>query len=57
MFSVLHRLIPGIVVLAGIALASCGSSSEPRTATAAGSGGGNASAIKACDLLTVDEIK
>jgi hypothetical protein len=48
MFAVRHRSIPGIVVLVGIALASCGSP---------GPAGGNASAIKACDLLTVDEIK
>ena len=54
-----HRLKQslGIVVLAGIALASCSSKSEPDTQNAAGSGGGNASAIKACDLLTLDEIK
>ena len=54
-----HRLKQslGIVVLAGIALASCSSKSESDTQNAAGSGGGNASAIKACDLLTLDEIK
>ena len=54
-----HRLKQslGIVVLAGIALASCSSKSESDRQTAAGSGGGNASAIKACDLLTLDEIK
>ena len=50
--------ILGIVVLAAIALASCSSPSEPSTGdAAAGSGGGNASAIKACDLLTLEEIK
>ena len=49
--------ILGIVVLAGIALASCSSSSEPDTRARAGTGGGNASAIKACDLLTLEEIK
>jgi len=47
----------GIVVLAGIALASCSSPSEPNARDAAGTGGGNASAIKACDLLTLEEIK
>ena len=43
--------ILGIVVLAGIALTACGSPSEPASAT------GGASAIKACELLTLDEIK
>jgi hypothetical protein len=57
MVAVRHRSIPGIVVFAGIALASCGSSSEPKTGSAAVSGAGNASAIKACDLLTADEIQ
>src|SRR4051794_14974885 len=47
----------GIVVLAGLALASCSSSSDPDKRAATGSGGGNASAIKACDLLTPEEIK
>src|SRR5437763_1217410 len=54
------RSIPrslGIVVLAGIALASCSSRSEPNGQAAQGSGGGSASAIKACDLLTQEEIK
>jgi len=51
------KLSLGIVVLAGIALASCSSKSEPETQVAAAAGGSNASAIKACDLLTVDEIK
>ena len=49
--------ILGIVVLAGIALASCSSPSDPNTRDSAGPGGGNASAIKACDLLTLEEIK
>jgi len=44
----------GIVVVAGIALTACNSSSEPNTRAAQGAG---ASAIKACDLLTLDEIK
>jgi hypothetical protein len=64
MIRLLHRskqwvLSPtlGIAVLAGLALASCGSSSEPDKRAAAGGGGGNASAIKACDLLTPEEIK
>src|SRR3954468_9215360 len=46
-----------IVVLAGIALAACGSRSEPNAQAAQASGGGSASAIKACDLLTQEEIK
>jgi hypothetical protein len=45
----------GIVVLAGIALTACGSSSNPGASAAPGTGG--ASAVKACDLLTLDEIK
>jgi len=49
--------ILGIVVLAGIASASCNSSSEPNTRAATGTGGGHASAIKACNLLTLEEIK
>jgi hypothetical protein len=49
--------ILGFVVLAGIALASCSSPSEPNTRAAAESGGGNASAIKACELLSLEEIK
>lgn len=49
------RLILGIVI--GIALTACGSSSEPDTRAASGTGGGDASAIKACDLLTLEEIK
>jgi hypothetical protein len=53
----LSKLSFGIVVLAGITLASCGSPSEPNSKAAEGSGGGNASAIKACDLLTLDDIK
>src|SRR5262249_28400110 len=36
-------------------LTACGSSSKPDTPTASGTGG--ASAVKACDLLTLDEIK
>ncbi len=47
----------GIVVLAGIALTSCSPSSEPDTRAAPGTGGGHASAIKACELLTAEEIK
>lgn len=47
--------ILGVVVLAGIVLTACGSSSEPDTQAAPGAGG--ASAIKACDLLTLEEIK
>src|SRR5512138_2163962 len=61
MIALLHRskqsaasAIFGIVV--GIALTACGSSSEPDTRAAPGTSGG-ASAIKACDLLTVEEIK
>jgi hypothetical protein len=57
-----HRLAPhsmlrmlGIVILAGIVSTSCGSSSQPDSRAAAGAGG--ASAIKACDLLTLEEIK
>jgi hypothetical protein len=51
------KLSFGIVVLAGITLAACSSRSEPNTEAAQGNGGGNASAIKACDLLTLDDIK
>jgi len=51
----MHSSTTLIVVLTGLALAACGSSSKPDTRTASGSGG--ASAIKACDLLTLDEIK
>jgi hypothetical protein len=53
----LSKLSFGIVVLAGITLASCSSRSENSTQAAEGSGGGNAAAIKACDLLTLDDIK
>src|SRR5262245_36910935 len=53
MISRLHRF--GIVAFAGIVAASCGSSSEPDTRAAAAAGG--AAAIKACDLLTLEEIK
>ena len=49
--------ILGLVVSAGIALTACSPSSEPDTRAAAGTGGGGASAIKACDLLTLEEIK
>jgi hypothetical protein len=45
----------GIAV--GLALTACGSSSEPDTRAAAGTGGAAASTIKACNLLTVEEIK
>jgi hypothetical protein len=44
-----------VVVLAGIALTACGSSSKSDTPAASATGG--ASAIKACQLLTLDEIK
>jgi hypothetical protein len=47
----------GIVVLAAISLTACSSPSEPDARATAGTGGGGASAIKACDLLTVEEIK
>jgi hypothetical protein len=47
--------IHGIVVLAGITLTACNSSSGPDQPAASGTG--SASAIKACDLLTLDEIK
>jgi hypothetical protein len=47
--------ILGIVL--GVALTACSSSSEPDKRAASGTGGGGASAIKACDLLTVEEIK
>jgi hypothetical protein len=50
------RQILGIGALAVIALTACSPSSESGARAAPGSGG-NASAIKACDLLTVEEIK
>lgn len=41
----------------GIILTSCHSSSKSSTDAARGTAAGNASAIKACDLLTLEEIK
>lgn len=52
--------ILAFAIVAGITLASCSSSSsssESSTRAGGPTAGGNASAIKACDLLTLDEIK
>lgn len=49
--------ILAFAIIAGIALASCHSSSKSGTGTAGGTTGSSASAIKACDLLTLEEIK
>jgi hypothetical protein len=52
--------ILGLAIVAGVALASSctSSSSSSESRTGAGRGiGGSASAIKACDLLTLDDIK
>ncbi|MGH8218670.1 MAG: hypothetical protein ACREUT_08925 [Steroidobacteraceae bacterium] len=49
--------ILAFVMIAGIALTSCNSPSESSTGAAGRTGGGKASAIQACDLLTLDEIK
>jgi len=48
-----------LAIIAGVAIASCTSSASPSAAGSSGGGansGGKASAIKACDLLTPDEI-
>jgi hypothetical protein len=48
------------VIAAGVALAACSSSASSSSAGAGGGGGnsgGKASSVKACDLLTLDEIK
>jgi hypothetical protein len=52
--------ILAFAIVAGITLASCSSSSsssESSTRAGGPTAGGNASAIKACDLLTQDDIK
>lgn len=52
--------ILAFTIVAGVALASCtssSSSSESKTRAGGAPAGGNASAVKACDLLTLDEIK
>jgi len=49
-----------VAIAAGVALASCSSSPSSSSASAGGgggNGGGKASSVKACDLLTLDEIK
>src|SRR5581483_4491645 len=56
---ILHTMVGSLAVAIVVAsgLASCNSSSKSKAEGAAGTGGGNASAIKACDLLTLEEIK
>jgi hypothetical protein len=46
-----------VMMVAGIATASCGSSSDSSSRAASGTAGGTASTIKACDLLTLAEIE
>ena len=49
-----------LAIIAGVAIASCTSSPSPSAAGSPGGGansGGKASSVKACDLLTLDEIK
>ena len=46
-----------VMIVAGIATTSCGSSSDSSSRVASGTAGGTASTIKACDLLTLAEIE
>jgi hypothetical protein len=46
-----------LAIVAGVALASCSSSPSSSSGGGGGGSGGKASSIKACDLLTLDEIK
>jgi hypothetical protein len=52
----MYRILT-VIIIAGIATLSCSSSSDSSTRVASGTGGGAASAVKACDLLTLAEIK
>ena len=46
-----------VAIAAGVVLASCSSSPSASTGGGGGNSGGNASSVKACDLLTLDQIK
>jgi hypothetical protein len=45
------------VIVTAVTLSSCSSSSDSSAGSTGATAGSNASAIKACDLLTLDEIK
>jgi hypothetical protein len=52
----MYRVL-AVMIIASIATIACSSPSDSSTRVASGTGGGAASAVKACDLLTLAEIK
>jgi hypothetical protein len=54
------RALGVLAIAGGVVLASCSSAPSSSSASTGGGGGnsgGRASSVKACDLLTLDEIK